>query len=37
MCSNLKNRKQTAYINNNFGSEKKVIAAALQGFIDGLL
>ena len=35
ICSYLKNRKQRAQINNNFSSEKKVIAGLPQGSIDG--
>ena len=37
MCSYLKNRKRRRQINNNFSSEKKVIAGVPQGFIDGAL
>ena len=35
MCSYLKNWKQRTQINNNFSSEKKVIAGVPQGSIDG--
>ena len=35
MCSYIKNRKQRTQINNNFSSEKKVIAGVPQGSIDG--
>ena len=37
MCSYLKNWKQRTQINNNFSSEKKVIARVPQGSIDGPL
>ena len=37
MCSNLKNRKQRTQINNNFSSEKNIIAGVPQGSIDGPL
>ena len=37
MCSYLKNWKQRTQINNNFSSEKKVIAGVPQGSIDGPL
>ena len=37
MCSYLKNRKQRRQINNNFSSEKKIIARVPQGSIDGPL
>ena len=37
MCSYLKNRKQMTQINNNFSSEKNIIAGVPQGSIDGLL
>ena len=35
MCSYLKNRKQRTQINNNFSSEKHIIAGVPQGSIDG--
>ena len=35
MCSYLKNRKQRTQINNNFSSEKKVIAGVPQGSFGG--
>ena len=34
MCSYLKNRKQRTQINNNFSSEKNIIAGVPQGSID---
>ena len=37
MCSYLKNRKQRTQINNNFSSEKNIIAGVPQGSIDGPL
>ena len=37
MKSYLKNRKQKVQINNNFSSERDVIAVVPQGSIDGLL
>ena len=37
MCSYLKNRKERTQINNNFSSEKDIIAGVPQGFIDGPL
>ena len=36
-CSYLKNRKQSTQTNNNFSSEKKVIAGVPQDSIDGPL
>ena len=37
MCSYLKSRKQRTQINNNFSSEKNIIARVPQGSIDGPL
>ena len=37
MCSYLKNRKQRTQNNNNFSSEKEVIAGVSQGSMDGPL
>ena len=37
MCSYLKNRKQRTQINNNFTSEKNIIAGVPQGSIEGPL
>ena len=35
MCSNLKNRRQSVQINNNFNLAKKLHAGVPQGSIDG--